>query len=77
MEGSSLISYRVFNFDSVSSRNIHGDLRRKKEKEKEKKGGEKISNLFLTKSLRFIFEGLFSRERRFFSILLRENAIRY
>lgn len=37
MEGSSLISYRVFNLDSVSSRNIHGDLRRKKEKEKEKK----------------------------------------
>lgn len=62
MEGSSLISYQVFNLDSASTslrislekctRGGREGLKKKKRKEKEK--GKKISNLFLTKSLPFI-----------------------
>lgn len=62
MEGSSLISYQVFNLDSASTslrislekctRGGRKGLKKKKRKEKEK--GKKISNLFLTKSLPFI-----------------------
>lgn len=64
MEGSSLISYQVFNLDSASTslriflekctRGGREGLKKKKKKRKEKEKGKKISNLFLTKSLPFI-----------------------